>query len=400
MSAAAASGKAARMHGENRSLRVLFLARQLRIGGAERQLCLLARGLAEGGHRVGIALFYRGGELERELEGSQIELVGLGKGGRYEFLSTLRRLDRVVREFRPDILHAYLPIPNILALAQRVRRDRPRVVWGVRASTLELARYDRLTRWSYRLEARLARFADLIIANSRAGLAQAVEAGFPDERMVYIPNGIDGARFRPDSALREKARRRWGIGSDEVVIGAIGRIDPMKDFDTFILAVAAAAKQRPELRAVALAVGTQEQRADLLRRAVELGITERLTLAQPGEDVAETLNGFDLYCSSSAYGEGFPNTVAEAMACAVPCIVTAVGDSAELVGDAGKVVPPRDPQAIAASIVALISLDSAQKENIGQRLRRRSAEFGPDKLVARTEEAFRRLLGSPGLPRA
>src|SRR5688572_14267968 len=79
------------------SLRILFLARELRIGGAERQLCLLARGLAAAGHRVGIALFYRGGALEADLAGSKVELVALGKGGRYELVATLRRLDAVVR---------------------------------------------------------------------------------------------------------------------------------------------------------------------------------------------------------------------------------------------------------------------------------------------------------------
>jgi glycosyltransferase involved in cell wall biosynthesis len=386
--------------GAHSPLRILFLARQLRVGGAERQLCLLARGLAEHGHRVGIALFYRRGELEHDLEGTKVELIGLGKGGRYELLSTIRRLDRLIAAFRPDILHGYLPIPNLLTLWQLGRRNRPRIVWGVRASALELAHYDRVTRWSYGLEARLARFADLVIANSRAGLSRAVEAGFPAARTIYIPNGIDRARFRPDPALREKARRRWGFDSDRFVIGAIGRSDPMKDFDTFLQAVARAATQRPELRAVALAVATEAQRADLQQRAAELGIADRLVLAGSGTDVAEALNGLNLYCSSSAYGEGFPNTVAEAMACAVPCLVTDVGDSAELVGEAGKVVPPRNPEAMADVIAGLAGLAEPERKGIGERLRKRTKEFAPDRLVNRTEEAFRELLTASQASRA
>src|SRR3954470_9927482 len=97
MSAARAPDEARAAPETNRLLRILFLARELRIGGAERQLCLLARGLAERGHKVAIGLFYRGGELERDLEGSAVELIGLGKGGRYELLSTLRRLERIAR---------------------------------------------------------------------------------------------------------------------------------------------------------------------------------------------------------------------------------------------------------------------------------------------------------------
>jgi glycosyltransferase involved in cell wall biosynthesis len=285
-----------------------------------------------------------------------------------------------------------LPIPNLLALSQRWRRGRPRIVWGLRASALELARYDRITRWSYRLEARLARFADLIISNSQAGLAQAAEAGFPKERMIAIPNGIDRARFRPDPALRAAARQRWSVRPGEFVVGAIGRIDPMKDFGSFLRAFAAAAKERDGMRAVVLAAGGEDERAGLRRQAEELGMSGRLMLAEPNADVAEVLNGLDLYCSTSAYGEGFPNTVAEAMACGLPCVVTAVGDSAELVGSAGTVVPPRDPKSTAAAILSLAKLDEAARQEIGNRLLARAAEFTPEKLVSRTEEALRRLL--------
>jgi glycosyltransferase involved in cell wall biosynthesis len=392
MSAARAPDEARAAPETNRLLRILFLARELRIGGAERQLCLLARGLAERGHKVAIGLFYRGGELERDLEGSAVELIGLGKGGRYELLSTLRGLERIAREFRPDLVHGYLPIPNLMTLALRRGRRRPRIVWGVRATTLELSRYDRLTRLSYRLEARLARLADLIIANSRSGLAQAVEAGFPRERMAYIPNGIDGERFRADPGARERARRAWGVAANEFVVGAVARIDPMKDFGTFLAAVALAAKARPGLRAVAIAVGSEAQRARLARDAAELGIGDRLVLPEPSADIAETLNGFDLYCSSSAYGEGFPNTVAEAMASALPCLVTAVGDGPELVGEAGGVVPPRDPRAAAEAILEIAGLEPACRRAIGERLRRRAAEFTPERLVLRTEAAFAELV--------
>jgi glycosyltransferase involved in cell wall biosynthesis len=380
------------------SLRILFLARELRIGGAERQLCLLARGLAARGHRVGIALFYQGGALEADLAGSEVELIALGKGGRYELIAMLRRLDAVVRDFRPDVLHGYLPIPNLIALSQRWRGRRPRIVWGVRASALDLSRYDRVTRWSYRLEARLAGLADLIIANSKAGASAAIEAGFPQERMVCIPNAVDRARFRVDPERRARARQGWGVRPGEFVVGAIGRIDPMKDFDTFLRAVAAAAKACDNIRAVALAAGSEGERAGLRRRAADLGIAERFTLAERTAEVVEVLNGFDLYCSTSAYGEGFPNTVAEAMACSVPCVVTAVGDSAELVGNAGAVVAPRDPRAMATAILALADLAALARQEIGERLSARVAEFTPEKLVRRTEGALRQLLVGVSVP--
>jgi glycosyltransferase involved in cell wall biosynthesis len=86
------------------------------------------------------------------------------------------------------------------------------------------------------------------------------------------------------------------------------------------------------------------------------------------------------------------------MACSVPCVVTAVGDSAELVGNAGAVVAPRDPRAMATAILALADLAALARQEIGERLSARVAEFTPEKLVRRTEGALRQLLVGVSVP--
>ena len=134
-------------------------------------------------------------------------------------------------------------MPNILTTCIKPIFPRARVVWGVRASNVDLDRYDWLSRLSYRIECLLSRFTDLTICNSRAGMEHAAAHGFPRERMTVIPNGIDTEHFKPDAAARERIRAEWGIAEKEMLIGLVARLDPMKDHPTFFHAAAMLARR-------------------------------------------------------------------------------------------------------------------------------------------------------------
>jgi UDP-N-acetylglucosamine:LPS N-acetylglucosamine transferase len=120
----------------------MFVMRDLQIGGAQRQVCALARGLAEAGHRVGISVFYKGGELETELSSVPVPIFDLEKPHRYSLFRTVRRFRNILRNFQPDVLYSYLPVPNLFALIVRFGRTRPYIVWGIRASAMQLGYYD------------------------------------------------------------------------------------------------------------------------------------------------------------------------------------------------------------------------------------------------------------------
>ena len=229
-------------------MKVIFLSRSLGRGGAERQLVTLVKGLRGRDIDARIALFYRAGGLDDEAQNAGVPLIYLGKSGRWDLVGFLLRLGAMVRRERPQILHGYLPVPNILAALAKPLISHLRVVWGVRASNLDPSFYDRLSRLSYGLERRLSGIPDLIISNSHAGRDHAIARGFPAERTVVVPNGIDVARFKPDPEAGAKIRRNWGIGQKEKVVGLVGRHDPMKDHGTFLEAAAILAEQRQDIR--------------------------------------------------------------------------------------------------------------------------------------------------------
>lgn len=365
-------------------MRIVFFLRSLGHGGAQRQMAVLARGLSESGHEVAVVSFYPGGPVEEELRAAGLRLHSLDKRGRWDVGPFLLRAARLLRRLRPQVLHGYLAVPNIVSILLKPVLPGTRIVMGVRASEMDLALYDRLARLTYGLERLLSRFADRVIVNSRAGRAHAAACGFPPDRLVVIPNGIDTASFRRDAEGRRRVRAEWGVPGRGRLVGLVARLDPIKGHRTFLEAAAALAAEAAELRFVCVGDGPDPLRRDLERTAGDLGIGERVVWAGGRTDMPAVYTALDVLCSAS-YGEGFPNVVAEAMACGVPCVVTDVGDSAEVVGETGLVVPPRDAAALAEGLRTMLRRTGtapASPEAVRARIVER---FGLEVLVRNTE---------------
>jgi glycosyltransferase involved in cell wall biosynthesis len=368
---------------------ILFLARSLEGGGAERQLVNLALGLARRGQRVAVAVFYDGGPFAAELAAAGVQLFVVDKKGRWDVLPFLTRLLRLLRAQRPMVLHSYLAGPNIIAVVLKPLLLGARVVWGVRASNVDLQRYDWLTRAAYRIERRLARYADLIICNSRAGLEYAAAHGFPRKKMTVIANGICTDSFKADALARTTVRTGWGVSDSEVLIGLAARLDPMKDHPTFFRAAKMLSQLKKDLRFVCIGDGPEPYKTELRRLAGSLGLDRELIWAGARRDMSAVYSALDIVCCCSSSGEGFSNAIGEAMACGVPCVVTDVGDAAHIVGDTGCVTAPGDHRALAAAIGRLADLPSAERRALGCAGRERVvSEFGMESLAQRTERAL------------
>ena len=328
---------------------IVFLVRSLDMGGAERQLVELAKGLHAAGWQVEVITFYASGPLRGLLDAAGVPVFSLDKRGRWDILC-LWKLARYLRRSRPDIVHGYLPLPNVLLVLLRPTL-RTRVVWGIRASNMDLEHYDWLSRIEFRLGAFLSRFADLIICNSNAGRVYHVARGYPHATTVVVPNGISLEHFRPDAAARTEMRREWGIRNDEYVIGIVARLDPMKDHSNFLRAAAHVIQSRTDVRFVCIGDGPVGYRRWLEALATSLGLHARVLWVNARPDVWRVYNALDVAVLSSAFGEGFPNVVAESMATGVPCVVTDVGDAATVVANQGYVCSPGDSTALARAIL-------------------------------------------------
>jgi glycosyltransferase involved in cell wall biosynthesis len=360
---------------------VLFLTQNLDGGGSQRQLTVLARGLAARGYAVTVAVFYAGGELQAQLERAGVRVVPLGKRGRWHVAGTVASLKTLVREERPIVTHGYLDVPNLLTLVMRYFEPGTRAVWGVRAAYVDWSRYDFLTRLMFRAACVLSRYADLVIVNSLAGRNHHVALGYPAGKTVVVRNGIDTNLFRPDPNARSELRREWRVGESEVLVGLVARLDPLKGHDTFLRAAAKLAARTDGFRFVCIGGGATQYEQKLRLKAASLGLTERIIWAGSRSDMPAVYNALDIAVSTSS-GEGFSNVIGEAMSTGVPCVVTATGDSAAIVGDTGAVIPVGDSDALAGAVTTLAERQSAAAR---ERCRRRIVEhFGLDRLVDET----------------
>jgi glycosyltransferase involved in cell wall biosynthesis len=372
-------------------VKILFLIRRLGYGGAERQLVALASALRESGHSVCVAVFYPCGPLEEDLTAAGVPVCSLDKSGRWDALGFMWRLIKLVRRERPDIVHGYLSVSNILTALIAAVFPRVAVAWGVRSSNMHLADYDWLARILYRVECHLAKFADLIIVNSRAGFDYAAANGFPKDKMLVIPNGIDTERFRPDSQARRRVRAEWNIKDDEELVGLVARLDPMKDHSTFLKAAALLSAERERAVFVCVGDGSGPYKEMLAQLGAQLGLTGRLIWAGARRDMPAIYNALDVAVSSSSYGEGFSNVIGEAMACDVPCVVTDVGDSALIVSRGGEVVPPRDAEALKTAIAKCLVRLRLDEQPEPCRRQHIISTFSMKELEVRAEAALLRL---------
>jgi len=368
-------------------VRLFFLIRSLDRGGAQRQLIELVKGLDPQKFEITVCTFYDEGSHWQDLDAlPAVKQLSLAKRGRWDVFPFLARLHRVIAASRPDIVHGYMPVANELALLM-ARRFGAKCIWGLRASNMDLTHYGALARRAFETGAVVSRFADSIIVNSEAGRAHYGAHGYCVERMTVVPNGIDCGRFQPDAEARERVRAEWAVPAGARVVGLVARLDPMKDHENFLNAAVAVAKSCPSVHFVCVGDGSGPYTQQMHARGKELG----LAIAWLGdrEDMCALYNAIDIVVLASAFGEGFPNVVGEAMACGKPCAVTTVGDAAALVGETGASVPPRQPNSLAAAIVTLLGLSDAELAARGAAARERIQEnFSVSRLIQATIAIF------------
>lgn len=371
-------------------MKVLFLIRDLAVGGSQRQLGVLAAGLARRGHDVAVVVLYAGGALEALLEGSGARCVSIGKSSRWDALAPLARLRQVFLSEHPDLVYAFLPTQTTLATLLLPRRLKSKLVFGLRAGGVQLDQYDALNALTYRAEAWLSRHADLAVANARAVRADAIRRGFAPDRIAVVMNGIDVDAMRPDADAGRRMRQAWGLSGDHFVIGCAARLDPMKDHTNLLQAAASFARENSDARFVCVGDGPPTYRQRLAALADSLGLGDRVLWVGKIDDMKSAYNAFDIATLSSAFGEGFPNTVGEAMACGVPVAATDIGDVRAIIGELGEVVAPKHPDLLCDAWQRL--RQRAREPGLRKEAREAIiANYGLDTMVRRTEDILTQL---------
>jgi glycosyltransferase involved in cell wall biosynthesis len=375
-------------------MKLLFIITGLSTGGAEMMLYkLLSRLGRERFDPVVLSLRERGTLGDRiESLGTPVYTIDMKPG--IPTLASIWRLIRTARQLKPDLIQGWMYHGNLAAQLAGITAPQPvPVIWNIRQSLHSLDSEKAGTAAVIKLLAKLSSYPAQILYNSKTSAIHHEELGYKVEKTKIIPNGFDTDLFAPSTAARNSLRSELDLVENVFLIGLMGRDHPQKDHANFLQAAAILLQTRPDVHFVLAGTGITRENIALQDVIKTLGLTKRIHLLGERDDMARLTAALDIASSSSSYGEAFPNVIGEAMSCGISCVVTDVGDSAWIVGDTGRVVPARDPQALAHAWKELIDRGSMDREMLGKQARTRIIEyFSLDSVVAHYEALYKSLL--------
>jgi len=356
-------------------MKIIHIITDLDVGGAEMMLYKLLFSLHDDTSNHMVVSLMGKGKIIRKIEvlGVRVETLGLRQGALPGFRD-VNKLRKIVKDFNPSVVQGWMYHGNIAAtiavFITRSLNKKIKLFWNIRQTLYEISGEKRQTRLLIILGRWLSFLPQGIIYNSMLSAKQHISMGFVDKNISIIPNGFDLKKFRPDQGRYKKFRKELGISEDVFLIGHISRLHPMKDHATLLKAIGRVTKEinnSNEIHKVLFLLTGHNVTSDLSNNSLIRFLGER-------PDVPQIMSALDILISSSAWGEGFPNVIGEAMASEVPCVVTNVGDSAYIVGKYGKVCPIGDDQCIAKNLLQFIKNDS-QRKKLGKQSRKRIEKY-------------------------
>jgi glycosyltransferase involved in cell wall biosynthesis len=362
--------------------RILHIIPTFERAGAEKQLLLLARGLARDDFDVHVAALTRGGPLLPEFRAANVSTTVVGKRLQADPIA-FARLYRHIRQIRPDIVHTWLfdagSYGRFAAEAAGVKH--------IVAGEYFVDRWK--TTWQWIVDRRLACGTNRYVTNSPAVRDQCTKHGLPAERFVVIPNGVEPTP--PSDTSRTDLLRELQCPPDARLIGVVGQLSPAKRVKDLIWAADLLRVLHNNLRL--LVIGDGPDRLALQRFACLASDLDHIRFLGHRDDVWRIMPHLDAFWNGSGY-EGQPNAVMEAMAAGVPVVASDIPGNRELVvhGETGYLVPIAGRAARARATDQILT-DAVLAAQLGNAAKARMLEHFPvEQNVARHAELYRQLL--------
>jgi glycosyltransferase involved in cell wall biosynthesis len=360
---------------QNQKLKVVHIITDLFPGGAETMLYRLLTLLQKDDIDLQVISLSSDGTIGDKLRSKNIPVQILGMKPNWINPLLVFRLAKWIRKFNPDIVQTWMYHADLVGgIASKIAGGAP-VIWGIHNSNLDSKTSKWLTRWVVKLCAVLSHtIPNLVSYCSFVSKELHVKIGYKPQIMRFIPNGFDLQLFTPDPLAYQSVREELGLPDDTPIVGFLGRDDPQKDLPNLIEAASFLHQQMPEVHFVLAGMGIDNKNSTLTKWISDAKLAHCFHLLGRREDTPRLSAAFNLLVVSSAYGEAFPLVLGEAMSCEVPCVATDVGDSKLIIGETGKIVPPRDPQALANACYDILSMTVEQRSELGKAARKIIAE--------------------------
>jgi len=370
-------------------IKIVHIIAALNVGGTEMMLYkLLSRMRRDRFENIVITLKEKG-SLSRDFESQNIRVYNVGGMGGILKISALIRLLKILREINPDIIQGWLVHGNFAAqITSFFLPYRLSILWNIRYAALPKSETKNSTLLIIKFLSFLSSLPKKIIFNSKTSANDHIRMGYQRDKNCIIPNGFDIKLFSPSEENRRSVRLELNIPEKAILIGLIGRFDPLKDHRCFLKAGEKLLRNKREVYFLLAGREVDLQNRHLIQLIEKLGISGKVFLLGERRDVHRITAALDIAACSSV-SEGFPNVIGEAMSCGIPCVVTDVGDSAWIVGDSGMVVPPCNHEALCEAWQKMIELGSVKRQILGEKARERiKNHFSIQMIVEKYEQLY------------
>lgn len=365
--------------------KIMHVIATLDQSGAEKQLTLLARALPAAGYDTLVCALTRGGPFVAPLEEAGVRVEVLHKRLKADPL-TLVQLVRLMRQFRPQLVHTWMFTANTYGRLAARLAGVPHLVAGERC--VDSWKAD----WQWQVDRFFLSRTDCLVFNSQAAAHFYHQKGIQGPATQVIPNGIALPDLGDRSHVRATRRAQLGIAVDQPVVGFVGRLTPQKGLRDLLWAV-------DLLRQMAIAptlvlVGDGPERESLQQWCRQLRLEDVVRFVGHQPKVAEDwLPIFDLFVLPSRF-EGMSNSMLEAMAGGIPVVATQIPGMDEVIDDGvtGRLVPVGEPYELARTLHELLA-DPASRQRLAAQGMARVRQFGVKSMVAAYLGLYRRLLG-------
>jgi glycosyltransferase involved in cell wall biosynthesis len=370
-------------------MKIAFITTSLTTGGAELMLLKLLQHIDRSSFDPQVISLMSKGEVGPRIEALGIPVLALDMNPGLPDPFKVATLFILLRKINPDLVQTWMYHADLLGgLAARLAGCQ-HIVWGLRNSNLDRKLTKRSTLIVVQACAALSGWlpTKILSCSARAAGVHA-SVGYRAEKIQVIPNGFDLERFQPDNLARVAVRSELGLSRETPLVGMMARYDLQKNHAGFIETAATIRRNMPNVHFVLAGGGIDGGNAILQAIIQSYGLSDCVHLLGRRDDMPRLMAALDVLASSSSFGEAFPNVLGEAMSCAVPCVVTDVGDSALIVCKTGRVVEVDDMVGLANSICECLKMTKAQYTELGESARARIADMFDIRNVVRQYESF------------
>ena len=360
-------------------------------GGAEAVLYRLCS--SDSLHKHIVISMMDEGKYGQLLRDAAVEVHCLGMPRGQITLLGIYRLCRYLLLSKPSAVQTWMYHADLLGGVVAKLLGVRKICWGLHHANLAADAVKGSTGRIARLCGYLSRFVpDSIVSCSQEAIRVHSELGYSANKFVFIPNGVDLSKFKPDLDARNRLRESF-FGSHECfVIGMVARFDPQKDHANLISALALMKRKKHQVRCLLVGTGMEKSNRALMDLLFKHDVSDCVELLGRRDDVAQLMCAMDVHVLSS-YSEAMPNVLTEAMACGSLCVTTAVGDAPFMVDAHGWIVPRRDSQALAEGLIAAKELHEFHPLQWQEKCRlareRVLQEFGIEKMRASYANVWR-----------